>query len=121
MQRSCDVEISVTVERQALWTAQPAIENARLTAFVEPSDHFKAGNGRSAHVKSAVGPESQMICRHRGFVLRPRTRFANLVNLMDCSGAISDEHLAVAVERHTGRNAKLAGEYDRFFQSGQEI
>src|SRR5207248_9696405 len=114
-QRSGHVEISVTVESQALWTAKPAIENARFAALVESHNHFKAGNGWPTHIKRSVRTESQMICRHRRFMLRLRTRFPNPVNPIDGSGAISDEHLVVTIERQTGSNAEAAGEHRSFF------
>ncbi len=62
-QRTGHVKISGAIERQTLWTPQPAEKCAHFSGGIDAVHAVETGSGRAGNVKLVGGAERQMVSR----------------------------------------------------------
>src|SRR5712692_3129088 len=116
-----DVDIAVTIERQALGPAEPRKESRDFAAGADPHQRIETRKRRPRDVKITVRPEAEVISGHACFKCRERSSFADLVYEVDRAAAVAYKHSPFGVECDTGCNAKVPRELLGFLERSYPI
>src|SRR5271167_110939 len=99
--RSGDVEITIAVKGQPLWTSETAKKRTNFTALRDAVDAVIAGCRRPGDIQVAARMKREMIRGERRFDGCKDKNFAAWTNFEDCSAAISHVEILGTVERYT--------------------